>query len=140
MASLDSVKQGGISVVSDAREALEALATAVGDYTVSAEYRARTTELAKEWNDTVSSVYATSDDGAALNQNQVIGLVNTLSDPRDVVVCAAGSMPETCTSCGGPGIARATTSNTATRAWVTDRRRYRRSDGGARPRRVHHGR
>ncbi|MBN3453984.1 3D-(3,5/4)-trihydroxycyclohexane-1,2-dione acylhydrolase (decyclizing) [Mycobacterium sp. DSM 3803] len=93
VASLDSVKQGGISVVSDAREALEALATAMGDYTVSAEYRARTTELAKEWNDTVSSVYATSDDGAALNQNQVIGLVNTLSDPRDVVVCAAGSMP-----------------------------------------------
>ena len=29
----------------------------------------------------------------ALNQNQVIGLANTLSDPRDVVVCAAGSMP-----------------------------------------------
>ena len=32
-------------------------------------------------------------DGSALNQNQVIGLTNTLSDPRDVVVCAAGSMP-----------------------------------------------
>jgi 3D-(3,5/4)-trihydroxycyclohexane-1,2-dione acylhydrolase (decyclizing) len=93
VASLDSVKQGGISVVSDAREAIEALAPALGDYTVSAEYRSRITELATEWEDTVSSVYATSDDGAALNQNQVIGLVNTLSDPRDVVVCAAGSMP-----------------------------------------------
>ena len=33
------------------------------------------------------------DDGSTLNQNQVIGLANTLSDPRDVVVCAAGSMP-----------------------------------------------
>jgi 3D-(3,5/4)-trihydroxycyclohexane-1,2-dione acylhydrolase (decyclizing) len=93
VASLDAVKQGGISVVSDAREALEALAAAVDDYTVSAEYRSRVAELAKEWDDTVSSVYATSDDGAGLNQNQVIGLVNTLSDPRDVVVCAAGSMP-----------------------------------------------
>ncbi|BBZ32742.1 3D-(3,5/4)-trihydroxycyclohexane-1,2-dione acylhydrolase (decyclizing) [Mycolicibacterium confluentis] len=92
VASLDSVKQGGVSVVSDAREALEALAAAVGDYTVGDEYRSRVTELAAEWNDTVSSVYAT-DEGATLNQNQVIGLVNTLSDPRDIVVCAAGSMP-----------------------------------------------
>jgi 3D-(3,5/4)-trihydroxycyclohexane-1,2-dione acylhydrolase (decyclizing) len=40
----------------------------------------------------VSAAYA-AEDGVPLNQNQVIGLVNTLSDPRDVVVCAAGSMP-----------------------------------------------
>ncbi|QIV83800.1 3D-(3,5/4)-trihydroxycyclohexane-1,2-dione acylhydrolase (decyclizing) [Mycolicibacterium frederiksbergense] len=92
VASLDSVKQGGISVVSDAREALEALAPALSDYRVSDEYRSRVTELAKEWDDTVSSVYAT-EDGVQLNQSQVIGLINTLSDPRDVVVCAAGSMP-----------------------------------------------
>mgnify|MGYP000626710760 FL=1 len=92
VASLDSVKQGGISVVADAREALEALGAALGSYAVSDEYRSRVSELATEWDDTVSSVYAT-EDGAQLNQNQVIGLVNSLSDPRDVVVCAAGSMP-----------------------------------------------
>ncbi|WP_395310861.1 3D-(3,5/4)-trihydroxycyclohexane-1,2-dione acylhydrolase (decyclizing) [Mycobacterium sp. AMU20-3851] len=92
VASLDSVKQGGISVVSDAREAIEALGPALADYTVNDEYRNRVTELAKEWEDTVASVYAT-EEGVQLNQNQVIGLVNTLSDPRDVVVCAAGSMP-----------------------------------------------
>lgn len=90
--SFDAVKQGGISVVADAREALEALADAAGTYTVDDEYRSRTTELMAEWNDTVSQAYRTSDD-VALNQNQVIGLVNTLSDARDVVVCAAGSMP-----------------------------------------------
>jgi 3D-(3,5/4)-trihydroxycyclohexane-1,2-dione acylhydrolase (decyclizing) len=92
VASLDSVKQGGISVVSDAREGIEALGAALGDFSVSEEYRSRTAELATEWDDRVSSVYRT-DEGVALNQNQVIGLVNTLSDPRDVVVCAAGSMP-----------------------------------------------
>lgn len=92
VASLDSVKQGGISVVADAREALEALTELLGDYTVGDTYRARTTELMAEWNDTVSTAYHT-DDGDTLNQNQVIGLVNTLSDARDVVVCAAGSMP-----------------------------------------------
>lgn len=92
VASIDSVKQGGVSVVSDAREAIEALGVALGDYSVSDEYRHRTAELATEWDDAVSAAYRT-DDGAALNQNQVIGLVNTLSDSRDVVVCAAGSMP-----------------------------------------------
>ena len=92
VASLDSVKQGGMSVVADAREALEALSELMADYTVSDQYRDRTAELTAEWNHTVSSVYRTEDD-VPLNQNQVIGLVNTLSDARDVVVCAAGSMP-----------------------------------------------
>lgn len=92
VASLDSVKQGGVSVVADAREAIEALDQALDSHQVSDEYRSRVTELAAEWEDIVSSVYA-CEDGVQLNQNQVIGLVNTLSDPRDVVVCAAGSMP-----------------------------------------------
>jgi 3D-(3,5/4)-trihydroxycyclohexane-1,2-dione acylhydrolase (decyclizing) len=93
VASIDSVKQGGVSVVSDAREAIEALGVALGDYSVDAEHRSRVTDLAREWEDTVSEVYRIDDDSAGLNQNQVIGLANTLSDPRDVVVCAAGSMP-----------------------------------------------
>ena len=41
----------------------------------------------------MTAAYRVDDDGGALNQSQVIGLTNTLSDPRDVVVCAAGSMP-----------------------------------------------
>ena len=92
VASLDSVKQGGVSVVADAREAIDALREALSDYRVADDYRARTAALAQEWDDTVSAAYRV-DDGAPLNQNQVIGLANTLSDPRDVVVCAAGSMP-----------------------------------------------
>ena len=77
VASLDSVKQGGVSVVADAREAIDALGEALGDYRVADDYRARTAALAQEWDDTVSAVYRV-DDGAALNQNQVIGLANTL--------------------------------------------------------------
>lgn len=92
VASLDSVKQGGISVVSDAREAIDALREALERYAVPDDYRTRVTDLATEWDQIVSDVYRV-EDGVALNQNQVIGLANTLSDPRDVVVCAAGSMP-----------------------------------------------
>jgi 3D-(3,5/4)-trihydroxycyclohexane-1,2-dione acylhydrolase (decyclizing) len=93
VASLDSVKQGGVSVVADAREAIEALGAELGDYAVSDEYGSRTAELAQHWDDTVTKVYRIDDESVGLNQNQVIGLANTLSDPRDVVVCAAGSMP-----------------------------------------------
>lgn len=92
VASLDAVKQGGISITADARETVDALRAALGDHRVSDEYRSRVTELAAEWEQTVSAAYAV-DDAVPLNQNQVIGLVNTLSEPRDVVVCAAGSMP-----------------------------------------------
>ena len=92
VASFDAVKQGGLSVVADAREAIDALSDALDSYRVSDEYRTRTAELAQDWDATVSAAYRV-DDGAALNQSQVIGLANTLSDPRDVVVCAAGSMP-----------------------------------------------
>ena len=93
VASLDAVKQGGLSVVADAREALEGLSAALTDHSVSDEYRTRTTELAKAWDDTVAAAYQVDGDGGTLNQSQVIGLTNTLSEPRDVVVCAAGSMP-----------------------------------------------
>ncbi|KQU07711.1 3D-(3,5/4)-trihydroxycyclohexane-1,2-dione acylhydrolase (decyclizing) [Rhodococcus sp. Leaf7] len=93
VASIDSVKQGGLSVVADAREALDALSEALAGHEVSADYSARVTELAAEWERTVSSVYAVDDDNVGMNQNQVIGLTNSLSDPRDIVVCAAGSMP-----------------------------------------------
>ncbi|WP_102142403.1 3D-(3,5/4)-trihydroxycyclohexane-1,2-dione acylhydrolase (decyclizing) [Mycobacterium hubeiense] len=93
VASFDSVKQGGLSVVADAREALDALSNALEGYSTSDEYRTRATELARRWDDTVSAAYRVDDDGSALNQNQVIGLTNALSDPHDVVVCAAGSMP-----------------------------------------------
>lgn len=93
IASLDSVKHSGLSVISDAREALEALTTELANWSVAAEYRSTTAALARDWDHVVDSVYRIDDNAAGLNQNQVIGLVNTLSEPRDVVVCAAGSMP-----------------------------------------------
>jgi 3D-(3,5/4)-trihydroxycyclohexane-1,2-dione acylhydrolase (decyclizing) len=93
VASFDSVKHGGLAVVADAREGIAALSDALQTCRVSDEYRSRTAELARQWDDTVAAAYRVDDDGSALNQSQVIGLTNTLSDPRDVVVCAAGSMP-----------------------------------------------
>ncbi|RZU63884.1 3D-(3,5/4)-trihydroxycyclohexane-1,2-dione hydrolase [Microterricola gilva] len=93
IASFDAVKHGAaISVVADAREALDALATAVGDYRTSADYRARVARGKDEWNAIVDEAFRPS--GRPLPaQAEIIGAVNEASDPRDVVVCAAGSLP-----------------------------------------------
>ncbi len=94
VASFDSVKQGGLSRRRRRPRGPRGAGRSRWATTRSSdEYRTRTAELAQEWDDTVSAAYRVEDDGSALNQSQVIGLANTLSDPRDVVVCAAGSMP-----------------------------------------------
>jgi 3D-(3,5/4)-trihydroxycyclohexane-1,2-dione acylhydrolase (decyclizing) len=97
VASLDAAKESGVSLVADAREALDALTGALAGWSVDDAYRARTAELAAAWEATVEAAYHPplpgAGEGGRLSQNEVIGLVNEVSGPRDVVVCAAGSMP-----------------------------------------------
>ncbi|GAA1873572.1 3D-(3,5/4)-trihydroxycyclohexane-1,2-dione acylhydrolase (decyclizing) [Pseudonocardia ailaonensis] len=89
VAPIDVVKHSGTAVLADAREALEALRPLLDGYAVEPAYRERYTALDAEWAATVKAAYEPEE----LTQNVVIGLVNELTDPRDVVVCAAGSMP-----------------------------------------------
>ncbi len=94
VARVDAVKHAGLSVLADAREALEALGVLLSDHRVDAAYAARISSLSQEWDVTVATAYAEEEPSAGLlTQSSVIGMVNELSDPRDVVVCAAGSMP-----------------------------------------------
>jgi 3D-(3,5/4)-trihydroxycyclohexane-1,2-dione acylhydrolase (decyclizing) len=97
VAALDAIKHAGLSVVADAREALEALLPLLEGFRVHGSYLVNYSELAAAWEETVQSVYVPASsgggEGGLLTQGEVIGLVNELSDPRDVVVCAAGSMP-----------------------------------------------
>src|SRR3954449_4013461 len=57
-----------------------------------AAHTERATELAAEWDATVERAYSLGH-GPLPAQSEVIGVVNRVSGPRDVVVCAAGSMP-----------------------------------------------
>jgi 3D-(3,5/4)-trihydroxycyclohexane-1,2-dione acylhydrolase (decyclizing) len=95
VAQLDAVKHAGLAVVADARRGLEALTDLLAGHQVDPAYRARYAELDRAWDATVSAACAEQPETAVglLSQGEVIGLVNELSDPRDVVVCAAGSMP-----------------------------------------------
>ncbi len=92
IATMDAVKQAGVGVVADAREALRALTGALSDWSVDPAYREQAGRLAAEWDATVERAY-TLGHGPLPAQSEVIGAVNEVSGPRDVVVCAAGSMP-----------------------------------------------
>jgi 3D-(3,5/4)-trihydroxycyclohexane-1,2-dione acylhydrolase (decyclizing) len=99
VARFDAGKHAGLSVVADAREALRALSGALEGYAVEDAYRERQAALWSEWDASVEAAYHPAPDvtdrlaDGLLTQGQVLGAVNELTDPRDVVLCAAGSMP-----------------------------------------------
>jgi 3D-(3,5/4)-trihydroxycyclohexane-1,2-dione acylhydrolase (decyclizing) len=97
VAAMDAAKHAGVTVQADAREAITALTGALAGWSVEDAYRARSAELQDAWEATVEAAYhpatPSAGEGGRLTQNEVIGLVNDVSAPRDVVVCAAGSMP-----------------------------------------------
>jgi 3D-(3,5/4)-trihydroxycyclohexane-1,2-dione acylhydrolase (decyclizing) len=91
-APVDAFKQAGVPIVADARRGLEALHDYLDDWSVDPEYSERAHALASEWDETVERAY-TLGHGPLPAQSELIGVVNRVSEPRDVVVCAAGSMP-----------------------------------------------
>jgi 3D-(3,5/4)-trihydroxycyclohexane-1,2-dione acylhydrolase (decyclizing) len=91
IADFDAAKHGGVAVVGDARATLERLQELLDGWQVDDAYRALAADLNREWDAEVSRLYALEHDPPA--QSAVIGAVNDAAGPRDVVVCAAGSMP-----------------------------------------------
>ncbi|MGH9534718.1 MAG: 3D-(3,5/4)-trihydroxycyclohexane-1,2-dione acylhydrolase (decyclizing) [Terriglobales bacterium] len=92
VAEFDAYKHAAVPVVADARVALEELGAALAGWQVTMEYRARAAQWQKEWDREVSRIYALRH-GPPLSQGEVIGAVNASAQARDVVVCAAGSLP-----------------------------------------------
>ncbi len=88
----DAYKHCALPVVADARAALAELAQALEGYRVSTDYRARIDRLRAEWEKEVDRIY-NERHGPPVSQGEVIGVVNRISGPRDVVVSAAGSLP-----------------------------------------------
>jgi 3D-(3,5/4)-trihydroxycyclohexane-1,2-dione acylhydrolase (decyclizing) len=88
----DSAKLAGIAVVADARTALTALAGELAGWTVPDDYRREAARLAADWDAVVTRAYQLRHEPLPA-QSAVIGAVNDAAAERDVVVCAAGSMP-----------------------------------------------
>jgi 3D-(3,5/4)-trihydroxycyclohexane-1,2-dione acylhydrolase (decyclizing) len=92
IADADAHKLAGLALVGDARATVEALAERLAGWTVETEYRTLCDRLQADWDKEVSRLYHL-DHGPLPAQSEVIGAVNELSGPQDVMVCAAGSMP-----------------------------------------------
>lgn len=90
--AFDAAKHSGIALVADARTTLEALAEALRGWQTDDAYRARAAELSRRWDETVERAYRLGH-GPLPAQSEVIGAVDEAAGERDVVVCAAGSMP-----------------------------------------------
>jgi 3D-(3,5/4)-trihydroxycyclohexane-1,2-dione acylhydrolase (decyclizing) len=92
VADYDANKHAGVALVGDARVTLEALDKALAGHEVEQEYREQNAAASHEWDSEVERLYSL-DHGPLPAQSEVIGTVNSFSEPEDVVVCAAGSMP-----------------------------------------------
>jgi 3D-(3,5/4)-trihydroxycyclohexane-1,2-dione acylhydrolase (decyclizing) len=93
VADFDAHKHAGVALVGDARATLEALGEALSGYEVEAGYREESERASAEWDREVERLYTLGHEGPLAAQSEVIGAVNSFSEPEDVVVCAAGSMP-----------------------------------------------
>ncbi len=91
IAEFDAYKHAALPIVADAKVALEELDMLLGDYKVESDYRTQNRNYNTSWDQKVSEIYSLGHQ--PLSQGEVIGAVNEGSDPRDIMVCAAGSMP-----------------------------------------------
>ncbi len=92
IASFDAHKFAGLPLVGDARAVIEALDEALGDHEVASERREQSSRLNKEWDAEIDKYTGTKNQPLP-SQAEVIGAVNQAAGPRDVVVNAAGSLP-----------------------------------------------
>jgi len=92
VAAFDAGKHAGLPLVADARLALEELAASLGDYRVADDYATGVAELRQRWTREVDRLFHLGH-GPLPAQSEVLGAVSDAAGPRDVVVCAAGSMP-----------------------------------------------
>jgi 3D-(3,5/4)-trihydroxycyclohexane-1,2-dione acylhydrolase (decyclizing) len=92
IAEIDASKHAGLSLLGDARATLDRLAELLLGHAVDGAYRAQAAELSRAWDDEVTRLYGLAH-APLPAQSEVIGAVNDASEPEDVVVCAAGSMP-----------------------------------------------
>ena len=92
IAEFDANKHSGLPLVADAKAALEELSLALEGYSTPSGYQTCLSRLRAEWDQEVQRIYDLRH-GPPISQGEVIGIVNGLSRPHDVIVCAAGSLP-----------------------------------------------
>jgi 3D-(3,5/4)-trihydroxycyclohexane-1,2-dione acylhydrolase (decyclizing) len=93
VAPFDAAKHGtSLPLIADAREALRALRSELGNFHVSEDLTQRIRRERAAWEEVVDRALAPSGRPVP-GQAEIIGAVQAASGPRDVLVQAAGSLP-----------------------------------------------
>jgi 3D-(3,5/4)-trihydroxycyclohexane-1,2-dione acylhydrolase (decyclizing) len=92
IADFDSFKHSALPMTADARVCLEELLVLLDGYHAQTEYTDRIADLNRRWDEQVSDFYKVTG-SCPVTQGEVVGAVNEAAGPRDVVLCAAGSLP-----------------------------------------------
>ena len=92
VSAFDGFKQGALPLVGDAKETLNDLIKLLGDYHVPAAYEKMAKKYNLSWDKHVSEVYDYRHH-KLVSQGEVIGAVNSFAGEKDIVLCAAGSLP-----------------------------------------------
>jgi len=92
VAEFDAYKHAGLPLAGDARVTLEELGEALAGHRVETSYGETIATFRKEWEKEVDRIYGLRKE-PPISQGEVIGAVNQAVQPRDTMVCAAGSLP-----------------------------------------------
>ncbi|MCC5927791.1 MAG: 3D-(3,5/4)-trihydroxycyclohexane-1,2-dione acylhydrolase (decyclizing) [Cyclobacteriaceae bacterium] len=93
IAEFDAFKMAGLALTGDARETLKKLSEMLSGIQTPAEYQDRASKYNLSWDEKVASAYLPDSVREFASQAEVVGCVNEFSEARDVVFCAAGSLP-----------------------------------------------
>jgi 3D-(3,5/4)-trihydroxycyclohexane-1,2-dione acylhydrolase (decyclizing) len=92
IAEFDALKHAALALVGDAKVTLEELTSLLDGYRVDNEYHQVAVDFNKSWDKKVDEIYNLGH-GVPVSQGEVVGAVNEIAGPKDVVLCAAGSLP-----------------------------------------------
>ncbi len=92
VAEFDAFKHHALPLTADARVCLEELSEQLKNFKTNKAYQEHIESLNQSWDNYVDNVYS-GGSSKSVTQVEVIGAVNEIALPNDVVLCAAGSLP-----------------------------------------------
>ncbi|MBG0770306.1 MAG: 3D-(3,5/4)-trihydroxycyclohexane-1,2-dione acylhydrolase (decyclizing) [Anaerolineaceae bacterium] len=92
VAEIDAYKHAALPLVGDAKVVMEELLEKLSDFQTSQNFQERAEAFNKSWDAEVDRIY-NLDHKPLLSQGEVIGVLNNFTQPKDVLLCAAGSLP-----------------------------------------------
>jgi 3D-(3,5/4)-trihydroxycyclohexane-1,2-dione acylhydrolase (decyclizing) len=92
VSEFDAYKHAALALTSDARTTIQELHQAVTGYKIDESYQEAIDAFCARWEKEVDRIHGLRKD-PPITQAEVIGIVNNFTEPSDIMVCAAGSLP-----------------------------------------------